>query len=215
MHDSNEPIAAPPQLSTEYIQIPNVLVGIGRLGYSGCWGDCSLGRGGQFYRFRTYLLQKLGVQQSHSYLPKGGYITFSIATHSSRPEKVHHFEGEIEACRAKYGTERVKVVSMADYTVSEQATLVANSIVFFSNHGGGSAISVFLPKGATFFIYWHWHVMAKGRVMRKMDHQFYESVSHFETLYISEKERSMVNRTMAMVDLQLEKYKRAGRANLQ
>lgn len=193
-----------PRPTTEFIQIPDALVGIGRLGYSGCWSDCSLGRGQQYRRFRSYLLSNLDIDAD---APPKGFITFSLPTNSSRPDKVYRFESEIKACLETYGEEQVKIVSMPDYSLVEQAQMVANSAILFANHGGGSAISIFLSQGATFVNYWHWAVAAKGRVFRKMDHQFYESVSHFETVYVSETERLMLDRTMSLVDIQLNKFK--------
>jgi hypothetical protein len=38
--------------------------------------------------------------------------------------------------------------------MQEQAELIANSAALFTNHGGGSASTVFLPKGVSAFVYW-------------------------------------------------------------
>jgi hypothetical protein len=94
------------------------------LDFSGCEGDCSIGRGPQFLRFRPFLLDKLfGPKESCEIAEKGpiDYITFSVPVGSSRSTLVSMFDEEIKLAKAKYGEEVVKVVDMATVSMQEQA----------------------------------------------------------------------------------------------
>jgi hypothetical protein len=188
-----------PPTDTEYILLPNVLAGTGRLG-SGCDGDCSLGSGARYYRFRRFLLHKMFGPQRACELaskPPVGYITFSLPGNSSRPGLVYFFEEEIKLATQKYGADAVRVVDMAKMTLQEQAELVANSAVMLTNHGGGSAVSVFLPTGSGILVFWHGN--------SRMDHAVYESAGYLRPIWVSEAERPYVNRTMALIEREVEK----------
>jgi hypothetical protein len=189
-----------PPPNTEYVLLENAMAGTGRLDFFGCEGDCSIGRGPQWFRFRRFLLDKLfGPKESCEIAEKGpiGYITFSVPVGSSRATFVSMFEEEIKLAKAKYGEEVVRVVDMATISMREQAALVANSAVFLTNHGGGGVVSVFIPAGASVIIYWH------GGARR--DINFYESAGYFRPIWLSEQERPYLNRTMAIIEREVEK----------
>jgi Glycosyltransferase 61 len=183
-----------PPANVEYILLPNVMAGTGRLGQFGCGTDCSVGRGSQYWRFRAFLLRQLHVCVED---PPAGYITFSLPNGSSRPDKVYFFEQEIAAAQQRYGPDLVRVVDMANLTMAEQAVLVRNTAVLITNHGGGSFVALFLPVGAGVLNFWH-----DGR---KHDHMFFESAGFFRTTWVTVAERSFVNRTMALIDQEREK----------
>jgi hypothetical protein len=86
---------------------------------------------------------------------------------------------------------------MANMTLQEQAELVANSAVLLTNHGGGSAVSVFLPTGSGILVFWHGN--------SRMDHAMYESAGYLRPIWVSEAERPYVNRTMALIEREVEK----------
>jgi hypothetical protein len=189
-----------PPPNTEYVLLENVMAGTGRLAHFGCDGDCSIGRGPQFVRFRRFLLDKLfGPKESCEIAKQGpiGYITFSIPVGSSRSTLVSNFEEEIILAKAKYGEEVVRVVDMATLSMREQATLVANSAVLLTNHGGGSVASVFLQVGTSAIIYWHGEL--------RFDQTFYESAGYFRPVWLSEHERPYLNLTMAIIEREVEK----------
>lgn len=190
----------PPTDSTEYMLLPHVLAGTGRLGFFACQGDCSLGRGPQFYRFRNYLLQQLLGHHRACIInqePPQGYITFSMSIYSSRPDQIYNFTHEIEGTRAKYGDNVVQVVDMSTMSMAEQAVLAANSAVFLTNHGGVGAVSLFLPQGAAALVFWH--------AERRFEANFYESAGYFRSNWISVEERPYVNRTLALIDQEVAK----------
>jgi hypothetical protein len=185
---------------SDYVLLPHVMAGTGRLGQFSCGDDCSIGRGPQFYRFRNYMLRNvLGTKRASelSKRPPVGYITFFISTNSSRPGKVYAFDEEIRLTKEKYGEQAVEVVAMSTMTMAEQVELAANSAVFLTNHEGGGVMSMFLEKGSSVLVFWHDQM--------RFDHPFYESAGYFRTTYIDIKDRPYINRTMAMIDAEVEK----------
>ena len=182
-------------IDAEYVLVPNVTVGSGRLALFSCYGDCTLGRGPQLFRFRNFLMRRM-LGHAHATNPKG-YITFSLAHGATRGKgEVSFFEDEIAAAKLRYGEQAVKAVDLATLTLEAQAELIANSAVLFTNHGGGSASSVFLPKGASAFVYW------RGQ---QRDIEFYRSVAYFRTEWIEYIERRDVARTMRLLEMELVK----------
>jgi Glycosyltransferase 61 len=185
-------------IDAEYVIVPNVTVGSGRLALFSCYGDCTLGRGPQLFRFRNYLMRRM-LGHSHATNPKG-FITFSLAHGASRGKgEVTFFEDEIAAARLRYGDAAVKAVDFAQMSLEEQAKLIANSAVLFTNHGGGSASTVFLPKGASAFVYWR---------SQQRDNEFYRSVAYFRTEWIEYNQRRDVARTMRLLEMELIKTAR-------
>jgi hypothetical protein len=180
-------------IDAEYVLVPNVTVGSGRLALFSCYGDCTLGRGPQLFRFRNYLMRRM-LGHDHATNPKG-YITFSLAFGASRGAgEVTFFDDEIAAARERYGADAVRAVDFANMTLQDQGRLIADSAVLFTNHGGGSASTVFLPKGASAFVYW------RGQ---QRDNEFYRAVAYFRTEWIEYKQRKDVDRTMRLLDMQL------------
>lgn len=183
-------------VDTEYVVIPHVTVGSGRLALFSCYGECTLGRGPQLYRFRNYLMRRM-LGEAPKATPINGYITFSLAYGASRGKgEVSFFEEEIEAARQRYGEEAVRAVDFANMTLKEQGILIGNSAALFTNHGGGSASTVFLPKGSSAFVYW------RGQMR---DHEFYRSVAYFTTQWIGYDARENVERTMRLLDMEIQK----------
>jgi hypothetical protein len=177
-------------VDAEYVLIPNMTVGSGRAALFSCYGECTIFRGPQLFRFRNYLMRQM-IGDAYN-KPPIGYITFSLPFGSSRGKgEVTLFEKEIQLVRQKYGEHAVKAVDMANITMREQAELVGNSVVFFTNHGGGSASTTFLPKGATALVYW---------AEFKRDIEFYQSVGFFQTKWISKSERSEMGKIISIVD---------------
>jgi hypothetical protein len=126
-----------------------------------------------------------------------GYITFSLAHGATRGKgEVSLFEQEIKAARRRYGDEAVKAVDFANMTMAEQGRLIGDSAALFTNHGGGSASTVFLPKASAAFVYF------RGQ---QRDHEFYRSVSYFTTQWIAYEQRGNVERTMRLLDMELHK----------
>ncbi len=187
-------------INADYVMIPNVLAGAGRLGYFACNQDCSLGRSRESYRFRNYVYQNILAAESYDYDPesktRAGYIVFSQSVYSSRPDLVSNFENEIKESIQLYGKDVVKVVDLAKMTMKDQVLLLDETAVLITNHGGISSATIFLPRGSAALIYWH---------KTKMDNQWNEAAGYFRPVFIGVEERPFLNRTMAIIDEQLRK----------
>ena len=94
--------------------------------------------------------------------------------------------------KSPFLTRRLQVHAVLE----EQADLISNSAILFTNHGGGSASTVFLPKGASAFVYW------RGQ---QRDIEFYRSVAYFRTEWIEYHQRRDVARTMRLLEMELIK----------
>jgi len=57
--------------------------------------------------------------------------------------------------------------------------------------------SIFLPDGAGALVFW-----SHGR---RFEHNFYESAGYFRVTWVSPEERTLLNRTMALIDLEIER----------
>jgi hypothetical protein len=186
----------PPE-KADYILLPNVLAGSGQ---ASLYSQSNHHRATQYWQFRNFMIRNIigsERQQQQERAAPVGYITFQIAQDSSRPDLESNFTSEIERCQELYGEEVVKVFRMGSLTMEEQVDSIANSVVLFSNHGGGSASSIFLPRGSSLFLYSHGPLV--------MDSIFYDTISYFRTQYISAADRPHLNRTMALVDYEMMK----------
>merc|ERR1712029_204551 len=132
--------------------------------------------------------------------PPRGYITFSLPAGSSRPEEQCWFEEEIRLAQSKFGNDTVMAVDFASLSMKEQALLAHDSVVYITNHGGGSATTTFLQRGSSAFIFWNGG--------RKRDHGLYESTEYFRTIWVGPRERRRVDRTMALIDREVERAAR-------
>jgi len=57
--------------------------------------------------------------------------------------------------------------------------------------------STFLPDGAGALVFWN-----HGR---RFDHNFYKSAGYFRVTWVSPEERTRLDRTMALIDLEIER----------
>ena len=66
-----------------------------------------------------------------------------------------------------------------------------------TNHGGGSAVSIFLPRGAAAIVFWHGNFI--------YDHHWYESAGYIRPVWVGVAERKWTNHTMSLIDNQVVK----------
>ena len=85
---------------------------------------------------------------------------------------------------------------MARLSFKEQAELSMETAIFVSNHGGGSSTSIFLPKGASVFLYHTQKV--------KFDRRFFETLSYLQTVWVHPDDRNDTVKLMGMVEAALE-----------
>lgn len=191
--------------NVDLVMLPNVLAGGGRMGFIACKGDCAIGRSQQNYRFRNYLIDNILLAEKDKVNGEGiktttkphGYIVFSLPFGSSRPKYVYDFQEEIQECIRIHGADLVKVVELPKMTIQDQVRLLEETALLITNHGGIASASIFLPRGSSAIVYWHGEV--------KYDHQWFESTGYFRSVFIGVEERPFLNRTMAILDDELEK----------
>ena len=194
---------------TDLVVLSKVLAGPGRLANWSCKGECAIGRGAWLWGFRQYLYQNLFgwhrgralAQHKPPKLRDRGYITFSLPVGTTHPDKVTMFQDVIPVAEQTYGKERVRVVDMAKLSLTEQADLVRNSLVYLTNHGGGSASGLFVPRGATIVIF---HGVGRLGEDKMLDRHFWNSLGYARVLWIHPTQHHNVDRTMAMIDYAIQ-----------
>lgn len=200
------------------VLVPTVLAGSGRLGQIACEGDCGIGRASQFLSFREFLLGNIlrpnyeRIKKEKKKYPKG-YITFSLPVGSTHPEMVSFFEDIIPYAKEIVGEDRVKVVDMANMTLSEEAELTMDTAILFVNHGGGSASSIFLPKDAAVILYAHGGCKKENGSMKwcedgknaHFDSIFYNSVSYIRPSWVEQDDRGDTEKIKNLLKMELTK----------
>ena len=169
---------------TELIRLPRVIAGTGRLAHFGCTGECTIHRTGRLYRFRQWMFQNMHGNQKgndvHNRPAKQGRITISLPVDNTHPNDIQNFTSIIPVLQKEFGEENVNAANLAKFSVKEQVDLIASSQVFLSNHGGGSASSLFLQRGSSFLVF---HNRGLTR-----DIDFYNSLGYFYVDWVEVKE---------------------------
>ena len=141
---------------SEWLLLPTVIVGTGRIAYISCHGDCALHRATQLFRFRRWMFQNLfGEDDGNAradMVATSGIITVALPIGNTH-HGVQSFDEIIPALKARFGDENVRAYDMANLTLQEQAEVVSQTKVFLCNSGGGSASSLFLPRGSSLILY--------------------------------------------------------------
>lgn len=190
------------QNNSDYILLPRVINGPGRLANWSCKGECTIGRGLWLWEFRRYLLNNiLGPTQQEP--ENKNLITISLPVGSSRSDKVTHFEDVIEAAKSRFGSDRVKAVDMATLSMVDQAQLVRQSAVYLSNHGGGSASAIFLPRGATLLMY---HGVGSQGEPKMLDRHFWKSMGYIDSVWIHPNDHHNVRKSMDLIQFALDTF---------
>jgi hypothetical protein len=214
LHGQDSPANQLPR-GASFVLVPTVIAGMGRLGQYSCDGDCSIGRTAQFYAFREFLLGNIfwpsynSIQSQKKAEGRNGYITFSLPVGSSRPKEVSFFENIIPIARTLYGEDRVKVMDMAKMSAQEEAMLALDTALLFVNHGGGSITSIFLPRGASVFLYTAGGCNKKNAVWcdegkNHFDSVFYNGNGYLRQHWIEEGDRNNTDKIKALMQREYE-----------
>ena len=123
----------------------------------------NLGRGGQFWHFRNYMMKNIGVADPKARVPSSEPLRVYFSANSS--DKAHRsmsFEAErravVEALKSRskdLGLPPVDVQALqfSSYSVREQVDMASKAAVFVTTCGGGAVTASFLPRGASLVIY--------------------------------------------------------------
>jgi Glycosyltransferase 61 len=181
----------------DYVLLPIVINGPGRLANWACKGECAIGRGLWLWEFRCYLLKNvLGKEEASKDPISKRFIIISLPVGTTHADKVTHFDDIIDAAKQTFGPNLVKVVDMSKLSVKEQVQLVRVSAVYLTNHGGGSASAVFLPRDATLVIY---HGIGRQGEPKMLDRHFWNSLGYVRVRWVHPNEHHNINKTMNFI----------------
>lgn len=104
---------------------------------------CNHGKQAVFWEFRKFLIEGLGVKDN---IPNRPVITI---WNGNPKRRVTGLEACVEAIRAELPQVHVQIVSLETMSFAEQVKVMVNTTVHVTTPGGGSFVSIFLPRGAT------------------------------------------------------------------
>mmetsp|Transcript_2283 Transcript_2283/g.3493 ORF Transcript_2283/g.3493 Transcript_2283/m.3493 type:complete len:521 (-) Transcript_2283:1212-2774(-) len=153
---------------SKYVCSPNGAAGLGMLSDHGLklhgWKPSdydyayNVGRGGSLYQFRNWMMDNMGVPRQGRKIHSGPYRIVISQGSSKSPNRRASFEEHIKLLREKVGKKydlEIVTVTLANMKLKEQLELVAGTSIFITMCGGGAVTSMFLPKGASLFAYFH------------------------------------------------------------
>jgi hypothetical protein len=154
----------------------NGLAGIGALSDHGSekghgWAESDYeitynhGRGGQFYRFRNFMLRNIGVENPavpiNPHRTDQPMMVYFSESSSTKAHRSYTFEIEqaalnhvLEIRSTELGLPPVEIQSHSfkKFTVQEQALMVSQAAVYVTACGGGAVTATFLPRGASLIV---------------------------------------------------------------
>jgi hypothetical protein len=120
------------------------------------------GRGGQFWRFRNYMIRTIGFPNPEAEIgPDEPLIVLFSANSSEKPHRAMSFVLEKNALEKSLlenseilGLPPVIVQSyqFSKYTVKQQIEMSSKAAVFVTTCGGGAVTATFLPRGASLLV---------------------------------------------------------------
>jgi hypothetical protein len=114
------------------------------------------GRGGMLWKFRTFCLNNLGIQDSPSTRQAPFQIIFSVQS-SSNPLRNLDFSRQEHMLRRQLDPSEATIESkiFKDLSLKDQVQLVTETSIFITGCGGGAVTATFLPRGATVIIFYN------------------------------------------------------------
>jgi len=132
-----------------------------------------VGSGGMLWRFRNTYLTRAGLiadtQASRSLLV--------VSRAQGPPRKRYNLHRVADRVQQKLHLHTMSDVDMAELSMVEQMRLVRDSTVMISQTGGGSMISMFLPRGAT--------LVLVGTEF--LDSAYHTNMAHYHTRFVKAK----------------------------
>jgi len=113
------------------------------------------GRGASIYAFRNFMLRNMNLDTSPlSTRSKPYKIVFSTGS-SEASNRNMDFERQMELVKENIPDVQVKDYAFKNITLREQLVAASNAAIYVTTCGGGAMTGMFLPKGASVFIYYH------------------------------------------------------------
>lgn len=115
----------------------------------------NLGRGGLLRRYRSFLMQHIGVDPQEA--PKPGRVVISQSSSSKSWRANLTFSDYIEELDNQNGNGDIEVIplEMSSMSLKEQIEITSTASVYLTAVGGGSATAMFLPKGAHLILFYN------------------------------------------------------------
>jgi len=118
----------------------------------------NIGRGGSLYQFRNWMMDNIGVPRQTRKIHSSPYRIVISQGSSNSPNRNASFDQHIKLLREVVGKKYeldIHVVKLSAMKLKDQLELVAGAAIFITMCGGGAVTSMFLPKGASLFAYFH------------------------------------------------------------
>ncbi|KAG7367073.1 DUF563 domain containing protein [Nitzschia inconspicua] len=122
----------------------------------------NLGRGGQFWRFRNYMIRNIGLPNPEAEIgPEEPLLVLFSANSSEKKHRSKSFalekrdlEQELWGRSKELGLPAVTVerYQFSDYAIKKQIEMVSKAAVFVTTCGGGAITATFLPRGASLLV---------------------------------------------------------------
>jgi hypothetical protein len=110
------------------------------------WSLCNHGRQSQFWRFREFIFQNLGLSNTP---PQSHKITITQRGGGMMTRDINNIDELVSSLQTKFENSEVNVVEWHKLTIRQQLELAASTTVLITPPGGVSYISIFLPRWAT------------------------------------------------------------------
>jgi len=152
----------------------------------------NIGRGGVLYEFRNWMMNNIDVAP-HKAISKAPYkVVFNVHSSSTSIRSVH-FNDHIKIVKERIGLKYdvdVQVVTMSHLSLVEQVDLVSGATILVTMCGGGAVTSMFLPKGASLFVFFNEDERSgTGNAMPRLDWDLLNNLSHIRTHWLPRPQR--------------------------
>lgn len=183
---------------SKFVCAPNGVAGLGMLTDHGAklhgWQakdyeySHNIGRGGSVYQFRNWMMDNLlGEDRRESGISKPPYrIIFSTGSSITAARKVD-FEWHAALLQKRLGGKYdldIRVVKLAEMSIVEQVQLASEASIFISAAGGGAVTAMFLPKGASLFIYYNGVDNARGGAPARLDWDLLNNIGYLRVQWM-------------------------------
>jgi len=111
------------------------------------------GRGGMLYEFRNFMMSNIGMPLEYTHTPPFR-IVFSEKSSENEMRNLD-FRRQQEVLRKSFNPMYVTVESYVfkDIPLTQQVEIASKTTIYVSGVGGGAVTAMFLPRGASVFLY--------------------------------------------------------------
>jgi hypothetical protein len=108
------------------------------------------------YRYRSWALRRLAITESQQQQIQPEIVTVILPVGNTHVNQVETMESLVLSLEQRLQNRTdVIAVDMAQLSIREQVLLLLRTKVLVTNQGGGSYVSLFLPRGSTVLLFHH------------------------------------------------------------